>query len=209
MAFELDGELKMDLLKTMGAAGIALLCAGAAHATPVLPVSFTVETATCALANGAVPGCGVASRRDTGAINLGSPDTSFYSLGLGGELVLHFNQALRGITSFFETTWGNPDLYKEEASFSVSTDGVNWTDIGVATNWLSAGISTFTVGSSFTWLRLVDKTSGTGGDGFDLNALQVTVDENTPITPAPAAAVLLGSALLAGGALRRRNRRAA
>ena len=75
----------MDLLKTMGAAGIALLCAGAAHATPV---TFTVETATCALANGAVPGCGVASRRNTGAINLGAADSHFYSLGLGGELVL-------------------------------------------------------------------------------------------------------------------------
>lgn len=195
----------MDLLKTVGAAGIALLCAGAAQATPV---AFTVETATCALSNGAVAGCGADSRRDTGAINLGTADSTFYSLGLGGQLVLHFDQALTGVTTFFETTWGNPNVYQETANFSVSSDGVNWQFIGAATNWLSAGISTFHVAQTFTWLLLEDMTAGTTGDGFDLNALEVSA-AGTPEVPAPAAAVLLGSALLAGGALRRRNRRAA
>lgn len=210
----------MDLLKTMGAAGIALLCASAAQATTVTlgPVSAVVVTATCNGVPSGTSGCGTtSSRRDVNSINYGTPDSLFYSLGLGGDLVLDFSaslgatHALSALTVLYETTWGNRNTYLETLDAYVSMDGVHWGS-AYALNNSGSGAAQLDVGLlPFRWLWLHDTTpSTTGGDGFDLNSLTVTVvDYNTPITPAPAAAVLLGSALLAGGALRRRNRRAA
>ena len=133
-------------------------------------------------------------------------DTStFYTLGIGGSIVLDFGLGKvttpGGIT---EVTY-NPSGYNESVYIYVS-DTLDFSDTPVAyvTNQgdLTTTLSFST--DSFRYVKLVDNSSrGFNRDGFDLAEISFS-----PV-PVPAAGLLLGGALFGLGALRRRVRKSA
>lgn len=209
----------MNLFKHIGAAVLALGLVGSAQAATV-----SVVSGTCVGGVGA-PGvtCGSAGRTDASAVNLGAADGSFFSLGvgsaltggIGGYLLLKILPGFTGTNSAIEVTWGNTAAHPEYAEAYVGNTSNLATLLSGTAHALNnlTGVSTIDVGAgAFAYLLLRDVTklvspSSPSGDGFDLDAIRITeANANLPVVPAPAALVLLGSAMGALGLLRRRKR---
>lgn len=139
---------------------------------------------------------------------LGAADRSFYSLGIGGSIVLGFEKLVAGMGSITEVTWSLPG-YFEFADVFTSLDGITWNPIGQATNQLAqAGMALDGGSDPFRFVKLVDVSSGTaksGRDGFDIDAIGFEEYVPAPV-PLPAAGFLLIGALagMGGLALRRK-----
>ena len=111
---------------------------------------------------------GVAENNDT---------MNFVSLGLGGELILQFDNLIENGAGddikVFETSYNNPSCssYPEYVSVYASQDGQNWTSLGDPK--CQYGDPTFDLGS-LAWakyVKLVDASSSTP-DGFDVDGVE-------------------------------------
>jgi hypothetical protein len=146
-------------------------------------------------------------RSDPEAVK-GAPDGVFYSLGLGGNLVLDFGSGLR-VTSPGRVTEVTLRLtnYIERMSIFVSNSLV-FSDPAVATiSNQAAGLpggTTFSfVSDYFRYVKLVDFSPVVARrDGFDVDSISFTE------VPVPASGLLMGAALFGLGAMRRRNKKA-
>lgn len=113
-------------------------------------------------------------------------ESSFYSLGFGGSIVVEFTNIFVDAPSandlkITEDTWGAYPL--EQAEISISQNGTDWRLLGVANNTNFAGIHTTTefdlAGSGLDWAKYVKiedisdpNAFDNAGDGYDLNAVE-------------------------------------
>lgn len=171
--------------------------AGAAAAAPVYPVSVVSNDQ-----NGTIVGPG---RSDPNAV-IGAADGVFYSLGLGGNLVLDFGEQVGSPGMVTEVTF-RLEGYIEKMEIYVSST-LAFLDAAVATvSNQSAGLPGGAIISfssdPFRYVKLVDiSPAGVARDGFDVDSISFS-----PV-PVPAAGLLLGGALFGLGALRRRAKKA-
>lgn len=104
---------------------------------------------------------------------------SFYSLGMGGDIVLHFGAPVANLSGndirLTETSYGNPSCnqYPEQAELFASQDGVNWFSLGV--NCLDGEYDLGALDWAF-YFRVLDVSpsgyTGGSGDGFDIDAVE-------------------------------------
>ena len=186
--------MKKVLLGILLATGIA----GAAAAAPVYPV-------------GVVPG----SINQPGPVDLDRSDptamwdgdfSTFYSLGLGGSIILDFGRLVTSPGTVTEVTFRLAG-YVEKLRILVSTSpDSGFVQVATVENdeAQAPGGATLTFTSDpFRYVKLVDFSPvRPGRDGFDVAEISFS-----PV-PVPAAGLLLGGALLGFGALRRRAKKA-
>ena len=171
--------------------------AGAAAAAPVYPV---------AVVNNDQNGTVVAPDRSDPNAVIGAADGIFYSLGLGGNLVLDFGEQVGSPGMVTEVTF-RLEGYIEKMEIYVSST-LDFLAAAVATvSNQSAGLpggAVVTFSSDpFRYVKLVDISPAVKGrDGFDVDSISFS-----PV-PVPAAGLLLGGALFGLGALRRRAKKA-
>jgi hypothetical protein len=187
------GEVNMNkvLLACVGASALTLGLVAPRTASAASNYATTVESHTQGLKFSGLP---VDADRSNPLNALGDPsalpvnpgELDFYSLGLGGELILSFGSSFnRDDAVVFETTFGDRAAYPESADISVSNDlGGPWTfvrNIKNTESGVSFKISDYIgAGGDFKYMRFVDTTNGAddhdrNADGFDVNAVGVTV----------------------------------
>jgi len=193
----------------------------AANAITITPVAADCDANIVDTANPdiATVACGGMGRNDATAVNLGNPDGNFYSLGMqtsgdqnafGGSLILEIDPAFTGTAMIFEVT--NPSNHFEAAEVYVtnslsSAKGFSPLYVGTVDNGFggqtTATSSVEIVGGPWKYLVLTDIShtlAGSGSeDGFDVDSIKLSA------VPVPGAALLLGTALVGMGALRRRG----
>jgi hypothetical protein len=181
--------------------GIALATlgfAGAANAAPVYAQSIVSFDQ-----NGTVV---AADRSDPEAVK-GPADGIFYSLGLGGNLILDFGVGLVSTPGNVSEVTFRLEGYVEKMKVFVSKT-LDFSAPAVATvSNQSAGLpggATFSFATeAFRYVKLVDISPvRVGRDGFDVDTISFSA------VPVPAAGLLMGSALFGFGALRRRAKKA-
>lgn len=212
----------MNVKSLMSLAGAALLASviSAQAATTLTVVGAECATDAPTTITGVTPKslvCGTEADRMVSAnANLGSPDGSFYSLGLaedksvdtGGTIAFEIAPAFAGSAMIFEVT--NPSKHFEAAKVFVSTilDFATATFMGTVDNGdggVNAPNSTVSItGGPWSYLWLVDYSRGYYGktasvDGFDVDSIKLS-----PV-PLPAGGLLLLGALGAFGFSRRRR----
>lgn len=169
---------------------LALAGTATANAGLVYPVSFFGADQN---------GTTVAADRSNPANALGATDGVFYSLGLGGSLVLDFGQRVGGTGVITEVTFDTAG-YEEYANLFTSTDGVTWAALSTSFNGLAVAGEEITAPSAFRYLKFVDASpTGKNRDGFDIDSVGFA-----PV-PLPAAGVVLAGGLGALAMLRRRR----
>lgn len=196
--------------RTFGVAAAVL--AGSAFAASAATLS--VVSADCDPSQGATGNAGAGlvctsdpARNDSGAVNLGAGDGSFYSLGLEGALIVEIDPAFTSPLSVLEVTNANSN-HKEAASVWGSIDNITYTLLGNVTNQNGGqtigGVQTLTFAGAYNFLMFVDiskslfANSGTT-DGFDLDAISVSE------VPIPAALGLFVAGVAGLGAMRKRR----
>lgn len=138
---------------------------------------------------------------------------SFYSLGLGGEIVLGFSNlvtAASNTITAFEVTFQPKGNHREAADVFALLNGIS-TFVGTIFNIGSDGSvnpSSIATNLTFDSIRLVDVTrrefaDSTSYDGFDVAQVNVAA------VPLPAAGLMLMAGLGGFAALRRRKTKAA
>ena len=202
-------------LRSILSAALLVAAAGSANAAVV-----NVE-ASCAGGMPALMGSSAGCTTDPARTDLGNieifetgaativGDDDFFSLGLGGSLVIEFDRAFGGAASVIEIT-NRGSSQQEAAEVFVSADGASFQSIGIATNQGTAtgargNLTTLAVNGAFRFLgfRDVSRTvfpGSTSGDGFDVDAVAVSA------VPLPASALLLLASLGGLGAVRRARR---
>lgn len=200
----------MTTLKTLlaGAAFVAS-AAGANAATFVADSVISREVGAC---TASAAQCASNDRMNVNNAVDGSLD-SFYSLGLGGEIVLGFSNlvtAASNTITAFEVTFQPKGNHREAADVFAVLNGVG-TFVGTIFNTGSEGSvnpSSVTTNMTFDSIRLVDVTrrefaNSTSFDGFDIAKVSVAA------VPLPAAGLMLMAGLGGLAALRRRKNKAA
>lgn len=175
----------MTYIKSLGLAA-AVAIAGAASANAA---TYATTAAYDLMGSGLTPD------RSNPANALGSPDSKFMSLGLGGIASFTFGTLFGSPATTFEVTFGNRANYPETADVWGFLNGVGtylgWVDNNLNTSVIFAG--------TYDTLQLRDTTTGVSTDGFDVDAVSVSA------VPVPAAGILLVGALGGLAALRRRK----
>ncbi len=210
------------MTKTTTLAALAImLCAGTAATAG--PVSFAADCASDAprgttLSSGTAVCSPEAARNLVGNIEVFEDaaalmgDDDFFSLGLGGTLVIGFDPAFTGPAVAVEITNGRASSSHDEAAEVYgSVDGVTFDLLGTIDNQVGAATGgrgtrstlAFTQAYSFLGFRDVsrERFAGTRSqDGFDLDAISVAA------IPLPAPALMLLGSLGGLGAMRARRR---
>ncbi|WP_300029473.1 VPLPA-CTERM sorting domain-containing protein [uncultured Roseobacter sp.] len=202
-----------------GALTAAMLMGGTAGAAVVGIDSDCGGTGTALTGAGTVS-CGGGERDNTGNIEffengVGSGDDDFFSLGLGGTLVVEFDPVIAGAATVIEITNGGASSnHKEAVRIFGSNDGINFDILGVADN--QGGIddgtrgtsSTISFAGSYAFLGFLDISKSVfsdtrSSDGFDIDAVVVT---SVAAVPLPASALLLLGGVAGLGAMRGRRK---
>lgn len=144
------------------------------------------------------PGANVTPDRAKPELALGEADGKFLSLGLGGSAVFEFGTKFNAPATLFEITFGSRVRNLESVDVYGIFDGMT-TLLGSLSN---TGTGAFSFAGVFTQLLVVDTTTSGSGDGYEIDAVNVT----PAAIPLPAGGLLLLSAL--GGALVLTRRRA-
>ena len=170
--------------------------AGAANAAPVYPIDVVSYDQN---------GTTVAADRSNPYVlfDAYTDGDQFYSLGLGGNLVLDFGSSLYGLGKIIEVTFKLAH-YVETADvyISNSTTFSNPAVASVVNADAQDGFS-FLVSTPFRYIKLVDTSPVVKGrDGFDVAEVSFS-----PV-PVPAAGLMLAGAVAGLGALRRRAKKA-
>lgn len=226
----------MVLLKTMGAGAVALaaLCCGSAQAATVTGTVTAVQ-GSCggAITTGlSATGGSVQCATDSSRLNAAAIDVlgniadvtyaqyaSIFSLGVNGYLLLQFSgtgiAGINATTAITERTDSRTGYFEYLDVYAGNTADIATLLTNQVVNDMSnqgTGTESFNLGGpgTYSYLLLVDDSPLVPGrDGFDIAALQVTWVEDNPDVPLPAAGLMLGSAVLGFGALRRRKQKAA
>lgn len=183
--------MKKLLLGLVLATGMA----GAAAAAPVYPVGFL---------NADQNGTVVAADRSDPTAMWDQDVTTFYSLGLGGSIILDFGKLVTSPGSVTEVTFRLAG-YVERLRILVSAtlNAADFIQVATIENdeaQAPDGATLTFVSEPFRYVKLVDFSPvRPGRDGFDVAEISFS-----PV-PVPAAGLLLGGALLGFGALRRRK----
>ncbi|MDD3662111.1 MAG: SdrD B-like domain-containing protein, partial [Candidatus Dojkabacteria bacterium] len=117
---------------------------------------------------------------------LGATDGAFFSLGMGGSLILAFDHYVMNVAdndlSVNETTWNRLSDIEEKAKVYVSQDGSSWTYLGEASSFSDGdgngtrdGETHFDLGG-LPWIRYVKLEESSVGqiasdDGFDVDSV--------------------------------------
>lgn len=194
----------MTALKTLLAS--AALVASAAGANAATYFADTIEDVSYGACTSTVRACTDDDRQNS-ANAVDGDSSTFYSLGLGGSLLVSFSQIvgdiMPGAISVFEVTFNRMVGHDEAADvFAVDGDG-NESLLGRITN--AVGGNSVVANMPFRQLRLVDVTKSefpntTSFDGYDVAQISVA-----PV-PLPAAGLMLLGGLGGLAALRRRKK---
>lgn len=144
---------------------------------------------------------------------LGTPDSSFVSLGSGGRTVLQFtNNALTGSGNSDFDLWVfevGPDV--EDTFVDVSVDGTLWTAVGKvfgATSGIDLDAFGFGTGSLLSFIRLTDDPAEGDASGLtvgaDIDAVGAIASVSPAPLPEPGSAALVALGLAAACYCRRR-----
>lgn len=115
----------------------------------------------------------------------------FVSLGKTGSIVLTFDYPVQNVAGkdlrVYETSWGNQTFsqYPEQAEVYGSNDGTTWTYLGLVKNDNgnpSLGEVELGTMTEAKFIKLVDKTTFSSSDGYDVDAIECL---NQPIAPPP------------------------
>ncbi len=120
------------------------------------------------------PGSALGVAEDNDTIN-------FYSLGMGGELILRFDNTIWNEAGndleVFETSFGSPDCtaYPEHVQVFASQNGVDWLELDTQCQDENLQFDLGTLEWA-TYVKLVDKSDldyfVKGGDGFDVDGVR-------------------------------------
>lgn len=183
---------KIALVAVLAAGSAASANAATVYASKVVDVK-TTQT--------------VSPERSSASNALGAKDGKFYSLGLGGSIVLGFDQLVSGLGYITEVTF-NTTNYLEYAKISTSLDGINWsTEVQAFNAEAQNGQPIDTGNTPFKFVKITDVSpKEKGRDGFDLESIGFEAHAPAPV-PLPAAGLLLlgGLAGMGGLALRRKK----
>ena len=125
-----------------------------------------------------IPGPGVHSPYDDPTLALGIPDATSMSLGLGGTIILSFNESFLvtsgdSVNDLWIFERGTP----EPMYVFISTDGIDWISVGEVPGGTSGvDIDSFTgsgviLGREYKYIKLIDKFTSLTGDGADIDAV--------------------------------------
>jgi hypothetical protein len=192
--------MKKQLLKSMVAAMALIAVPVISFALPINPKYATTveywEAGTNANPN-------EDPNRDITSNALGSPDGNFLSLGLGGWAVFSFGTEFGNESAVIEITNGNRFGYVETANIYVSTyfNGNDLTGFDLVESITNEFATTeISLGAGpFTYFAIEDTSSGTGRDGFDIDAVVVNA------VPEPTTMLLFSTGLLGLAAVSRRR----
>lgn len=110
-----------------------------------------------------------------GPAELDYNDTSFFSLGFGGSIVLRFDNGVRDGVLVVETTNVEPVYPVEKVNVEVSPDGTTWTSAGVVSQ--DGQVSMPETVSCVNYVRLTDASdpndfSEDTADAYDVDGVQ-------------------------------------
>lgn len=167
--------------------------------------------------------CGGSSTNgDASAVNLGTADDRFFSLGVGGSAqFMVFPSLDGGDGAAIEVSFGSTDK-QEAARVFGSSDGMTFIDLGVVTNQGSSGggsnsanvdfsgtyryIGFHDISSSFFGPQSSSQISTTGFGIDSLRLVESSASPGTVVLPLPAPALLLLAALGGLGVVGARRR---
>ena len=170
--------------------------AGAANAAPVYPIDVVSYDQN---------GTTVAADRSNPYVlfDAYTDGDQFYSLGLGGNLVLDFGSTVHGIGRIIEVTYKLANYAESLEVYISGSTTFSGGPVASVTNADSQTGFSFLVTSPFRYIKLVDTSDvRPHRDGFDVAEISFS-----PV-PVPAAGLMLAGAVAGLGALRRRAKKA-
>lgn len=182
-----------------------VLAVSTAGANAAVYYADNVVDVNAGVCTGSAARCAANDRQDvSNAVD--EDESTFYSLGFGGDITLSFPLPLISAgqsLSVFEITFNRGSGDSEAAEVYAILGGVE-TFLGTITNVV--GQHTIMASSAFEYIKLKDVTKAlfpttTSFDGFDVGAIKISVSA----VPLPAAGAMLLAGLGGLAALRRRK----